>query len=265
MIDLARGLANEYLENCREQLAEVETDLLAIEKRGADIDEERIHSVLRAIHSIKGGAGFFGLVKIAELAHRAEDVLSLMGSRELVPTPDAVHTLLRTADRLCELVEDPRDDRQQDIAGILAELDSLRGQGQGPHRLRTLLVEDDFTSRLFLQTFLSRYGDCHIAVNGREAVEAFRSALERGQGYDLICMDIMMPEMDGHAAVQQVRAIEEGHGVLSTWGVKIIMTTALDGVKDVSQSYMELCDAYLVKPIDLSKLLRHMRCFQLVP
>lgn len=265
MIDLARGLANDYLEDCREQLAHIETDLLAIEKRGADIDEELIHSVLRAMHSIKGGAGFFGLLKIAELAHRAEDVLSLIRSRDLVPTPDAVQILLRAADRLCDLVEDPRDDRQHEINGVLAELDGLRGQGQGPHRLRTLLVEDDFTSRLLLQTFLSRYGDCHIAVNGREAVEAFRSALERSQGYDLICMDIMMPEMDGHEAVRQVRAIEEGHGILSTWGVKIIMTTALGDIKEVSRSFKELCDAYLVKPIDLSKLLRHMRCFQLVP
>ena len=44
-----------------------------------------------------------------------------------------------------------------------------------------LLVEDDFASRLLLQTFLSRYGECHIAVNGREAVEAFRAALEQGR------------------------------------------------------------------------------------
>jgi two-component system chemotaxis response regulator CheY len=63
--------------------------------------------------------------------------------------------------------------------------------------MRTLIVEDDFTSRLLLQSFLSVYGECHIAVNGREAVAAFRAAQERPQAYDLICMDIMMPEMDG--------------------------------------------------------------------
>ena len=127
-----------------------------------------------------------------------------------------------------------------------------------------LLVEDDFASRLLLQTFLSRYGECHVAVNGREAVEAFRSALERGQGYDLICMDIMMPEMDGREAVRQVRALEEAHGILSTHGAKIIMTTAVDDLKEVIRCFMELCDAYLVKPIDLGKLLRHMKAFQLV-
>jgi two-component system chemotaxis response regulator CheY len=130
--------------------------------------------------------------------------------------------------------------------------------------LRALLVEDDFTGRLLLQTFLSRYGDCHVAVNGREAVEAFRTALEQGQPYDLICMDIMMPEMDGREAVRQVRAMEEAQGVLSTNGAKIIMTTAVNEVKDVIRCFQDLCDAYLVKPIDLAQLLAHMRSYKLV-
>jgi two-component system chemotaxis response regulator CheY len=130
--------------------------------------------------------------------------------------------------------------------------------------MKTLIVEDDFTSRLLLQTFLSRYGECHIAVNGREAVEAVRSALERGERYDLICMDIMMPEMDGREAVKQVRALEEERGTLSTCGAKIIMTTAVNDVREVARCFEELCDAYLVKPIDLSKLLKQVRSYQLV-
>jgi len=132
------------------------------------------------------------------------------------------------------------------------------------NHLRTLLVEDDFTSRLLLQTFLSRYGECHIAVNGREAVDAFRSALEQGWRYGLICMDIRMPEMDGREAVRQIRALEEEHGILSTHGTKIIMTTTVDDVKEVIQCFQELCDAYLTKPIDLSKLLSQIKEYQLV-
>ena len=130
--------------------------------------------------------------------------------------------------------------------------------------MKTLVVEDDFTSRLVLQTFLSRYGECHVAVNGWEAVDAFRAALEGGQPYDLICMDIMMPEMDGTEAVRQVRALEEARGILSTHGVKIVMVTAVDDMKEMIQCFQELCDAYLVKPIDLSVLLKQVTSYQLV-
>jgi two-component system chemotaxis response regulator CheY len=130
--------------------------------------------------------------------------------------------------------------------------------------MHTLIVEDDFTSRLLLQSFLSQYGDCHIAVNGKEAVAAFRAAQKSGQNYDLICMDIMMPEMDGQTAVREIRAIEEAGGTLSSSGAKIIMTTAVDDVKNVLQSFKSLCDAYLFKPIDTQKLLGHIKEFNLV-
>jgi two-component system chemotaxis response regulator CheY len=130
--------------------------------------------------------------------------------------------------------------------------------------MRTLIVEDDFTSRLLLQSLLSQYGECHAAVNGNEALTAFRAALESGQAYDLICMDIMMPEMDGQTAVRKIRALEQAAGTLSTHGAKIIMTTALDDVKNVVESFMALCDAYLFKPIDKGKLLGHIRDLHLV-
>ena len=128
----------------------------------------------------------------------------------------------------------------------------------------SLLVEDDFASRLLLQTFLSRYGECHIAVNGKEAVDAFGAALGRVQGYDLICMDIMMPVMDGREAVRQMRAMEEVQGISSTYGAKIIMTTAVTEVREVIRCFQELCDAYLMKPIDLTQLLSQLKSFHLV-
>src|ERR1035437_4863999 len=127
--------------------------------------------------------------------------------------------------------------------------------------MKTLVVEDDFTSRLILHTFLSRYGECHIAVNGREAVEAFGAALESGLGYSLVCMDIMMPEMDGREAVRQIRAVEEVRGSLSPHGVKTLMTTAVHEVKGVNEGFKHLCDAYLVKPINLSDLLKELKSY----
>lgn len=131
--------------------------------------------------------------------------------------------------------------------------------------MRTLVVEDDFTSRLLMQTYLARFGECHVAINGREAVEAFRMSKQNGNPYDLICMDIMMPEMDGQTALTEIRAIEEAGGTLSTSGVKIIMVTALDEVKDVMRSFKGLCDAYVFKPVETAKLLDHLKSMALVP
>jgi two-component system chemotaxis response regulator CheY len=131
--------------------------------------------------------------------------------------------------------------------------------------MRTLIVEDDFTSRLLLQTFLARYGECHVAINGKEAVEAYRLARQAGKEYDLICMDIMMPEMSGQEALQQIRALEEGKGTLSTSGVKIIMVTALDDMKNVFVSFKSLCDAYVFKPVDTAQLVEKLKALNLVP
>jgi len=279
MISLDDELATEYLAECREHLAAVETDLLALERGGAEISQERLNRVFRAIHSIKGGSSFFDLVKICELAHEMEDLLALVRSRDLAPTPDRVRVLLRAADRLSELIQNPGASNQADIAEVMAALARVPADGQGSaakadtpvdrpsqgaRPLRVLLAEDDFTSRLVLQSFLSGYGECHIAVNGKEAVEAFRSASERGQRYDLICMDIMMPEMDGREAVRHVRALEKSQGILSA-GVKIIMTTTVHDIKEVIRCFQELCDAYLMKPIDLAELLSQMRSYKLVP
>ncbi len=122
--------------------------------------------------------------------------------------------------------------------------------------MKTLIVEDDFTSRTLLQKILAPYGQSHVAVNGKEALKAVHDALEANEPYDLICLDIMMPEMDGQAALKEIRAMETARGILSTEGSKIIMTTALDDAKNVVKAFMELCDAYITKPLGKTKMLQ---------
>lgn len=130
--------------------------------------------------------------------------------------------------------------------------------------MKTLIVEDDFTSRLLLQQILKGYGALDVAVNGQEAVAAVRVAMDAGEPYDLVCLDIMMPEMDGQRALREIRALEESRTILSHEGAKIFMITALDRVKDVSQAFYGLCDAYLVKPVEKAQLLEKLQTFQLV-
>jgi two-component system chemotaxis response regulator CheY len=133
-----------------------------------------------------------------------------------------------------------------------------------PSQLKALVVEDDFTSRLMLQTFLSRYGECHIAINGREAVRAFSMELAAGAPYHVVCMDIVMPEMNGIEAVRLVREMELAQGVPPGSGKRIIMTSGIKDVQQVFQSYDETCDAYLFKPIDTAKLLKELQAFGLL-
>jgi two-component system chemotaxis response regulator CheY len=277
MINLDDEVVEEYLTECREHVNAIEAELLAMEKGGAQIDDEVLNRAIRAVHSVRGGGSLFELLKVRELAHQMEEAMAQIRSRLIVPKPNVIRVLLHANDRLSGLIEDPDGSNEADLTEVLGALAGLRTDqtsaaqgsvcagGQRGMPLRVLLVEDNFASRLLLQTFLSRYGECHIAVNGREAVEAFQAALERGQSYDLVCMDIMMPEMDGREAVRRIRAMEEARGILSTYGTKIIMTTAVDDIKDVVLCFKELCDAYLVKPIDLSHLLGHLRAYRLVP
>ena len=117
--------------SAREHLAAIETCLLAIEKGGAEIDEELVNRAFRAVHSVKGGAGVFDLVKIGELAHQTENVLALIRSREMVPTPDRVRVLLRATDRLRELIQNPDTSNQADIAEIMAALARLLRRSPG--------------------------------------------------------------------------------------------------------------------------------------
>jgi len=131
--------------------------------------------------------------------------------------------------------------------------------------MKTLIVEDDFTSRLLLQELLRSYGPSHVATNGAEAVEAVAMALEAGDHYDLICLDIMMPQMDGHEALDRIRKCEKSHGKVSSHGAKIVMTTALNDMKNAMNAFSNLCDAYLVKPIDKIKLLATLQELRLLP
>ena len=99
MIRLDDVLAQEYLEESRDNLARVETDLLALEQGGAGVDPELVAGIFRAVHSIKGGAGFFALTRVGELAHRMENALTLIRSGD-GPLPRAVRLLLLAANRL---------------------------------------------------------------------------------------------------------------------------------------------------------------------
>lgn len=118
--------------------------------------------------------------------------------------------------------------------------------------MKALIVEDEFLSRKVLRSFLSSNFEVDIVVNGKEALAAFERAHEAKNPYDLILMDIMMPEIDGMEALERIRDIEREQGYSMC---RIIMTTALDDPKTVIRSFHDgEASAYMVKPVDKNKL-----------
>jgi len=127
-------------------------------------------------------------------------------------------------------------------------------------KLRVLIAEDDFMVRQVIRDVLEPYGLVDIAVNGEEAVQAFRVAWRKQQPYDLICMDIMMPIMDGNEALVTIREMEHSLGIVGSNEVKVIMISALDDAKTVVQAYFKGgATSYIVKPIEKERLISEMR------
>ena len=114
--------------------------------------------------------------------------------------------------------------------------------------MKILLAEDDFATRKYMANFLSKYGSCDVTVDGMEAVDAFMLALEEEEPYDLVCLDIMMPVMDGYQALVGIRNIEKQYNIPEEKAVKVIMTTALNDEKNVKKAY-DLVDAFANNPI----------------
>jgi len=116
---------------------------------------------------------------------------------------------------------------------------------------KVLVVDDELVNRTILEDFLGQAALCAKAENGAEAVEFFRQALDNGDPFDLVLMDIMMPGIDGFLAMQEIRSLERERNVLSP--VKAIMVTALSGSKNVFDAYSRCqCNGYLEKPLDKS-------------
>ena len=130
--------------------------------------------------------------------------------------------------------------------------------------MRSLVVDDSVASQLVLQNILQPLGPCDTAQNGLEAVEAYRESLEADQPYDLICLDIVMPAMDGQEALKEIRTLEASRGIWGGDGVKVIMVTAVDDPQNLLEAYTEDCHGYIVKPIAAKKVKQALAALDLI-
>ncbi len=131
--------------------------------------------------------------------------------------------------------------------------------------MKILIAEDDFVSRTVLQEILAPFGKCQIAVDGLEALDAYKRSLASNEPYDLICLDIMMPNLDGQELLKQIREIERERGIGGSDIAKIIMVTALDDPKNIMKSLVwGHCEAYLIKPVVKDKLVVELKKLGLI-
>ncbi len=131
--------------------------------------------------------------------------------------------------------------------------------------MRILVAEDEFTARTLLTGLLAPLGTCDVAVDGQEAVFAVERALKEGRPYELICLDIVMPGVDGREALRAIREAERAHGLLVGSGAAaIIMTTAQDTARSILDSFADQADGYIVKPVEHDRLMQTLADLGLV-
>ena len=115
-----------FFQECEEQLAELESGLLKM--NDGETDSETVNAVFRAVHSIKGGAGAFGLDDLVAFAHVFETTLDCVRSNRLDPGPDVMKVMLKSADVLADLTNAARDGGTIDPArttGLVRDLEAL--------------------------------------------------------------------------------------------------------------------------------------------
>jgi two-component system, chemotaxis family, chemotaxis protein CheY len=115
--------------------------------------------------------------------------------------------------------------------------------------MRILIADGDSSSRRLLHFYFKSFGETEVdmAKNGKEAIEFFTLALDKKSPYDLVCLDLVMPEIDGLSALNEIRKVECEKSLLSL-RAKVIITSSITDFKKKSESY-------LIKPIFKHQLL----------
>jgi len=115
--------------------------------------------------------------------------------------------------------------------------------------VKVLIVDDIIENRLALFHFLKKTSSCDLAENGIFALSQFKSSHEKGEPYDLILLDLMMPEMDGIECLGEIRKWESGRGLTEGAAAKVVIITALDDREQIKRAFNAGCNEYLVKPV----------------
>ncbi len=131
--------------------------------------------------------------------------------------------------------------------------------------MKCLIVEDDATSCKLLRVCMSKYGRCFESPNGLLAVEAVRQSLEEGNPFDLILLDIMMPDMDGHETLREIRQLEKEFDLDAGKTAKVVMVSALGDADNIMHAFRNGANGFIIKPVRDEVLEKELSKLGLVP
>jgi len=131
--------------------------------------------------------------------------------------------------------------------------------------LRILIVEDEPVNREFLLLALRSLGQCQAVATGEDAVQAQQCAIEQGEPFDVVFLDILLPGMDGLQALEQLRALEDRHETPQNKRAHVIITTGLDDDQTASRAFIQgQALSYMTKPLRAGQICEELRKLGLI-
>ncbi len=119
------SIMEELIAESKEHLLSIEPDLMALEENPSSPDPDAINRIFRAVHSIKGGFGFFSMNNIKNLAHTMENIIGLIRDGSIVADASTVDALLEGTDKLRVMIDDVQASEQMSIENELKKLENI--------------------------------------------------------------------------------------------------------------------------------------------
>ncbi len=255
-MDAMDEIKQTFFQECEDLLEEMETGLN--DMSDGEGDSETVNAVFRAVHSIKGGAGAFGLNDLVSFAHVFETTLDEIRSDRLEASHDVMNLLLRSADRLADLVAGARDDIPADLevskvlmeelavaAGITDDVSEDAGPAADlefePLSLDISLDDDDDfdlgedPAKAFVVKFKPT---SELYANANETVLLLRSLAEHGD-IEVECDTSGLPMLDEL----------DPEGAYFSWTIEIRTESDETALKNVFE-FVEGCCELNIEPED---------------
>jgi putative nucleotidyltransferase with HDIG domain len=118
--------------------------------------------------------------------------------------------------------------------------------------MRILIVDDEMVSRTKLELIMEYFGDCKTVNQGDDALAAFHEAHRDDDPFNLIMLDINLPDMDGIKVLSTIRNTEKELNIDQSRKAKILMTSSYRNKDRIVASVQSGCDDYIGKPFDLN-------------